>query len=161
MRRRLEGVARAARRLTGATAPASGLRSRMVGPTYPADSPPLSEQQVKSAFELPWGAELPAAQRLLLHGRSWSGAKPIRCVEVRVDGPAGAGRWERARLHGPNLPHAWMRWTLPWTPKPPGGDYELLARATDRDGTTQPDSVPFNTGGYQFWAVVRHPVTAV
>ena len=51
-----------------------------------------------------------------------------------------------------------MRWELPWTPRP--GRHELLARATDRRGNTQPDTVPFNEGGYQFWAVVRHPVTA-
>jgi hypothetical protein len=36
---------------------------------------------------------------------------------------------------------------------------ELRARATDDHGRRQPDSVPFNTGGYLFWAVVRHPVT--
>jgi hypothetical protein len=34
-----------------------------------------------------------------------------------------------------------------------------LARATDRHGFTQPDRVPFNDGGYLFWAVVKHPVT--
>ena len=44
-------------------------------------------------------------------------------------------------------------------PRP--GRYELLARATDRDGVTQPDTVPFNQLGYLFWAVVRHPVVAV
>jgi hypothetical protein len=51
-----------------------------------------------------------------------------------------------------------VRWSIDWRcPEP--GEYGLLARATDRAGTTQPDTVPFNTGGYQFWAVVRHPVT--
>ena len=30
----------------------------------------------------------------------------------------------------------------------------LLARATDKQGTTQPDTVPFNTGGYLFWAAI-------
>ena len=153
---------------------------RMIGPDYPADSPPLTKQQVKSAFELPWEASLPAVgRRLTLHGRSWSGDKPIERVEVRVDGSApdaaaartrGHGHhphhgdvndgWRQARLHGPNLPHAWVRWSIDWRP-PAAGGYELLARATDRAGTTQPDTVPFNTGGYQFWAVVRHPVTAV
>jgi hypothetical protein len=38
---------------------------------------------------------------------------------------------------------------------------ELLARATDRSRLTQPDTVPFNEGGYQFWAVARHPVANV
>ena len=130
---------------------------RMTGGDYPADSPPLTTQPVKSAFELPLGATLPAARRIVLHGRSWSGAAAIRRVEVRVDGdPDGA--WRHARLHGPNLPQAWVRWSVDWRPPGPGA-YALLARATDRAGTTQPDTVPFNANGYQFWAVARHPVT--
>ena len=40
------------------------------------------------------------------------------------------------------------------------GSRQLLARAADETGLTQPDTVPFNESGYQFWAVVRHPVTA-
>jgi hypothetical protein len=41
----------------------------------------------------------------------------------------------------------------------PPGPREVLARATDTAGRTQPDTVPYNTGGYLFGAVVRHPVT--
>ncbi len=63
---------------------------RMTGPGYPADSPPLGAQPVKSAFELPWPAALPAG-RHELHGRSWSGGRPIRTVQVRV-GAGGAAR---------------------------------------------------------------------
>jgi DMSO/TMAO reductase YedYZ molybdopterin-dependent catalytic subunit len=113
----------------------------------------LGEQPVKSAFELPWDAEL-RGRRLTLQGRSWSGHAPIGRVDVSTDGGAS---WRRARLHGPNRPQAWVRWELPWH-DPPRGRHELLARATDRAGTTQPDAVPFNENGYQFWAVVRHPV---
>jgi hypothetical protein len=35
----------------------------------------------------------------------------------------------------------------------------LEARATDSQGRTQPTTVPFNTLGYLFPAVVNHPVT--
>ena len=70
-----------------------------------------------------------------------------------------AGRtYRRAELHGPNLPCAWVRWRIPFAPTRTGGR-ELRARATDDHGRRQPDRVPFNTGGYLFWAVVRHPVT--
>ena len=83
---------------------------RMTGPAYPADSPPLGEQPVKSAFELPWDAELRPRRRVIeLHGRSWSGGAPIRCVEVSTDGGAS---WERAHARGPNRPDGWARWTL-------------------------------------------------
>jgi DMSO/TMAO reductase YedYZ molybdopterin-dependent catalytic subunit len=117
--------------------------------------PGLSLQPVKSAFELPWDATLPAGERARLTGRSCSGHAPIERVEVSTDGGA---RWREAQLHGPNRPNGWVRWSLPWTPAP--GRHELRARASDRSGLTQPDTVPFNGGGYQFWAVVRHPVTA-
>jgi DMSO/TMAO reductase YedYZ molybdopterin-dependent catalytic subunit len=88
--------------------------------------------------------------RLEVCGRSWSGHAPIRRVEVSTD--SGAHR-RRAHLHGPNERYGWAHWELPWTP--PEGRHDLLARATDRTGLTQPDAVPFNDGGYQFWAVVR------
>jgi DMSO/TMAO reductase YedYZ molybdopterin-dependent catalytic subunit len=129
---------------------------RMTGPSYPADAPPLGEQPVKSAFELPWGAQLAAGRRQRVSGRAWSGRAPIRAVEVSADGGAS---WQRARVRGPNRPAAWVRWELPWTAPAPGG-HELLARATDRLGNRQPATVPFNDGGYQFWAVARHPVVA-
>ncbi len=131
---------------------------RMTGPTYPPDSPPLGEQPVKSAFELPWDAELRPRHRVIeLHGRSWSGGAPIRSVEVSTDGGAS---WELAHVRGPNRPDGWARWTLPWRSPEPGA-HELLARAGDREGLVQPDAVPFNDNGYQFWAVVRHPVRVV
>jgi DMSO/TMAO reductase YedYZ molybdopterin-dependent catalytic subunit len=130
---------------------------RMTGAAYPPDSPPLTTQPVKSAFELAWGARLPAGQPQLLTGRAWSGTRPIRSVEVSTDGGA---TWHAARTSGPNLREAWVRWELPWTPRSTGAT-QLLARATNRDGVSQPDAVPFNDLGYQFWAVARHPVTVI
>ena len=113
----------------------------------------LSVQPVKSAFELAWDAVLPAGSRVRLGGRSWSGAGAIRRVEVSADGGA---TWRLAQLRGSQ--RGWVRWEVPASFSP--GRHVLLARATDRTGATQPDVVPFNEGGYQFWAVVRHPVTA-
>ena len=129
---------------------------RLFGPGYPEEgSPPLTRMNVKSAFELPWDASLPARPHVL-HGRSWSGNGRIRHTEVSVDG----GRtWRRARLRDRHpSPRGWVRWELPWRPERPGR-YELLARATDETGTTQPATAPYNTLGYLFGAVVRHPVT--
>ena len=59
---------------------------RLTGPTYAPDEPPLTRQAVKSAFELPVGATLQAGRRHVLTGRSWSGAAPIRRVDVSTDG---------------------------------------------------------------------------
>src|ERR1700710_3045534 len=55
---------------------------RMIGPEYPADAPPLTKQAVKSAFELPMPAALPAGKTIRLHGRSWSGSGAIKRVEI-------------------------------------------------------------------------------
>jgi DMSO/TMAO reductase YedYZ molybdopterin-dependent catalytic subunit len=130
---------------------------RMVGPDYPADAPPLGEQPIKSAFELAQGRTVTSGDATTLHGRSWSGgARPVK-VEVSTDGGA---TWRRARLRAPDPKHAWVRWSIDWTPGAPG-PVELLARATDAKGRTQPDTVPFNRDGYQFWAVARHPLIVV
>jgi len=110
---------------------------------------------VKSAFELPFPATLPAGVPQVLTGRSWSGHRRIRRVDVSLDGGA---TWKRARLGDVDEPKAWVQWQVDWTPPAPGS-YAVLARATDGGGRVQPDAVPFNDGGYLFWAVVRHPVT--
>jgi DMSO/TMAO reductase YedYZ molybdopterin-dependent catalytic subunit len=127
---------------------------RLFGDAYP-DSPLVTEQAVKSAFELPFPATLPAGGQLLT-GRSWSGRAGIAGVDVSVDGGAS---WQPATLAGQNEPQAWVQWSVPWSPVP--GDYVLKARARDLAGRVQPDTVPFNTQGYLFWAVVNHPVTVV
>jgi DMSO/TMAO reductase YedYZ molybdopterin-dependent catalytic subunit len=130
---------------------------RLFGPDYPADGQLLGRQVTKSAFELAWDAQLAAGEWHLLRGRSWSGAGRIRRVEVSTDGGA---TWRYARLTGPGLDRAWQRWEIPWRPPAPGA-YTLRARATDVTGATQPDVAPYNTLGYVFGAVVRHPVSVV
>lgn len=129
---------------------------RLFGPDYPEEgSAPLTRMNVKSAFELAWDATLKGGRTHVLHGRSWSGNGRVRRVEVSLDGGA---TWRDARLHGPAPARAWVRWELPWRPPGPGR-YELLARATDETGAVQLATAPYNTLGYLFGAVVRHPVT--
>ena len=129
---------------------------RLFGPAHPPEgSAPLTRQTLKSAFELPWEAPLAAGREQLLTGRSWSGAGGVRAVEVSTD---GGTRWRPARLHDTPRRDGWTRWSLDWTPTAPGR-VELLARATDVTGATQPERAVFNQQGYLFDAVVRHPVT--
>jgi DMSO/TMAO reductase YedYZ molybdopterin-dependent catalytic subunit len=126
---------------------------RLFGPDHPVEGVPFDRQVVKSAFELDSGAQLPVGRTTRLTGRSWSANGRIRRVDVSVDG----GRsWRRARLTGPGS--GWQRWHLDWTPAAAGA-YELRARATDERGNRQPDVAPFNSLGYLFGGVVRHPVT--
>jgi DMSO/TMAO reductase YedYZ molybdopterin-dependent catalytic subunit len=128
---------------------------RLFGPDLPAAGEPFDRQVVKSAFELDPGARLPAGHDVRLRGRSWSAAGAIRHVEVSTD---GGRHWRRARRVGGSEGAAWQRWELDW--RPTAGEHELLARATDVRGNTQPDVAAYNELGYLFGAVVRHPVVA-
>jgi DMSO/TMAO reductase YedYZ molybdopterin-dependent catalytic subunit len=129
---------------------------RLFGPDYPADGSPITTQNLKSAFELPWvGATLAANKTHVIRGRSWSGNGRIRRVQVSTD---GGTTWRPARPRTPQfVATGWLPWEFTWRPEP--GSYQLIARATDETGVVQPDSVPFNTGGYLYDAVVRHAVT--
>jgi DMSO/TMAO reductase YedYZ molybdopterin-dependent catalytic subunit len=128
---------------------------RLFGPAYPPGGTLVTTQVVKSAFELGWNAQLPANSEYLLTGRSWSGNGPIVRTEVSTD---GGRRWHRAIPRDHGFPGAWQRWEFPWrTPGP--GSYTLQARATDITGATQTATATFNTLGYLFDGVVRHPVT--
>lgn len=138
---------------TPLTSPWTTTFYRMTGPGYPGD--PLTVQGVKSAFELPWNASLRAGRQHVLRGRSWSGGGRVVRVEISVD---GGHTWRAAHTHGPRLARAWAPWHFAWAPKEPG-EYVLMARATDETGATQPVEARFNTNGYLFDGVIRHPVT--
>ncbi|NJQ05327.1 sulfite oxidase [Streptomyces lonarensis] len=131
---------------------------RLFGPRHPeGGSAPLTRQTVKSAFELARDIEVRAGRTHRLHGRSWSGLGTVRSVEVSTDGGA---RWQRAPLRDSPRRDAWVRWELPWRPAR-RGPVDLLARATDSAGRTQPAESVHNTQGYLFDAVVRHRVQVV
>jgi len=116
---------------------------RLLGPAYPADGTLVTGQVAKSAFELGWGASVPAGRQVLT-GRSWSPSGAVRRIEVSTDGRT----WRRAT---PVSRGGWTRWRVPWTATP--GAHTLRVRADD-----QPDESPYNTQGYLFGAVVKHPV---
>jgi len=129
---------------------------RLFGPDHPAEgSAPLSRQVAKSAFELPWNAQLPVGRTSYLTGRSWSGHGRVRTVSISVDSGA---TWRPAQPRRQGHDDGWTLWEFPWRPRV-AGSYELLARATDGTGRPQPTQAPYNTLGYLFGAVVRHPVT--
>jgi DMSO/TMAO reductase YedYZ molybdopterin-dependent catalytic subunit len=119
--------------------------------------PNIAEQPVKSAFELPWNAALPAGKPHVLRGRSWSGHGRIVRVEVSFDGGAD---WHEAEHHGPHLVSAWLPWHVWWLPERLGAQV-LMARATDETGATQPVTTRRHPFGYHFDAVVQHPIHVV
>jgi sulfane dehydrogenase subunit SoxC len=132
--------------------------------------PEVTDQNVKSAFELAWGARLPRGKQVL-HGRSWSGISQIKEVNVSVD---GGQTFRPARLLDPNFSLCWVRWELDWDAQP--GEHLLVACAKDTVGRSQiqpvkPEQMPaFNKFGLMFgdrpgatdsFNAVPHPVTVV
>jgi DMSO/TMAO reductase YedYZ molybdopterin-dependent catalytic subunit len=91
------------------------------------------------------GFALPAGTPLAVRGHAWAGHTPLAKVELSVDGGAS---WQAAQL-GP-LPDtfAWRRFTATLAP-PASGAVEIIARAGDAAGRTQPlASAPWNPRGY-------------
>jgi DMSO/TMAO reductase YedYZ molybdopterin-dependent catalytic subunit len=130
---------------------------RMTGGDYPADTPPLTVNPVRSAFELAWGARLERRPVIALTGRAWSGAGQIAHVDISTDGGA---TWDRVHSTWCERRGGWTRFRYGWH-HPERGEHVLMVRATDAVGRRQPPVTPYNTNGYFFDAVVRHPVTVV
>ena len=87
----------------------------------------------------------PAGTPLAVRGHAWSGHTPLAKVELSIDRGAS---WVRTQL-GP-LPgtFAWRRFTATLAP-PSAGPIEIIARASDAAGRSQPlESVPWNPKGY-------------
>lgn len=121
---------------------------------------PVTRIAVRSLMVPPGIPEFLSRRRLVepgpvtLEGRAWSGSGAVERVEVSVDG----GRtWEDASVDASDGPYAWHGWTFGWDAEP--GDHELLCRATDAEGNTQPLEPTWNVGGYGANAVQRVPVT--
>ncbi|OEJ24204.1 sulfite oxidase [Streptomyces agglomeratus] len=129
---------------------------RLFGDAYPPEgSAPLTRQTIKSLFECAPGTAFEAGRIHRLTGRSWSAAAAVRRVEVSTDGGA---HWRPAKLRDTLHRDSWVRWSADWRPRREG-PAELLARATDAAGNTQPVTSVHNAQGYLFDAVVRHRVT--
>jgi len=67
-------------------------------------------------------------------GLAWSGHGSVSKVEVSADGGTS---WAEAALEGPVLPHALVRFRLPW--QWDGGPATLQSRAHDTRGNIQPN----------------------
>jgi DMSO/TMAO reductase YedYZ molybdopterin-dependent catalytic subunit len=85
-----------------------------------------------------------------LEGRAWSGHGPIERVELSAD---GGDSWSDAAVGEALSDHAWCGWTYVWDAAP--GEHELVCRATDAAGKTQPLDPPWNFDGFCNNAVQR------
>ena len=102
--------------------------------TRVGDPEPVTAMQVKAAFARPMDGAILFPRTFILRGAAWAGENRVRQVEVSMD--AGAS-WQSVRLLDVARPYAWVRWEREWRIPEPGA-YELVVRATDDAGRTQP-----------------------
>lgn len=119
----------------------------------PASGAPISKQTIKSSLALSWPALLPCGKNRV-HGFARSPDAPIDSVKWSIDNGAS---WADAEIVSKNLKYAWVQFEFDCEITP--DTTAIMTRATDLDGNTQPDTVPFNNGGYLFNMVHPHPVT--
>jgi sulfane dehydrogenase subunit SoxC len=108
--------------------------------------------------------ELPKARagQQTLRGYAYAPEHGIAHVDVRLDGSA----WTRAdllpetaRAAGPGRRYGWRQFQIEWQARP--GRHVIETRVTDRSGSSQPLSLPFNEGGFNFWAIPQFKVQVV
>lgn len=112
------------------------------GVDYQIDGVPLHEMPVNSLIVAPEDGALVAAGSLEVSGVAWGGSGGIAAVDVRACG----GAWHAARLHQPDGPAAFARWSVEL--EVPRGEQQLEVRARDHAGAVQPERAAWNELGY-------------
>ena len=136
-----------------------GVRGPMVTwcpPRSMLSMPLVLEKQPKHPHNYPLQpGERPklVAGRQKLHGYAWAPRSGVSHVDLNVDGRG----WQRARIldRQPNR-YTWVRFEMPT--ELAAGRHVIATRTTDKAGLRQPDSVAFNEGGFDFWAVPKFHV---
>ncbi len=119
----------------------------------------ITQMPVKSLITAPkTGASIPLGNPIEVRGHAWSGTGAISQVDVTYD---FGSTWQSTQLSPARNRYAWQRWTCQIN-LPKTGYYEVWARATDREGRSQPMIVPgWNPKGYLNNAMHRIAVEAV
>ena len=115
----------------------------------------ITQQSIKSALALPWPAEIEAGQHNLI-GFAHSPHGEIAKVEWSEDGGV---EWHEAMVGQSQDRYSWAAFDFDWDA--PSGEHTVMTRATDAQGNTQPDRVPFNQKGYLFNQPLPHPISVV
>lgn len=117
----------------------------------PADLEVIEAMPVKSFITSPVDNARLRASETVIRGFAWAGENRVARVEVSTD---GGEHWRAATLSKQNLPFAWRLWELSWTPSAQGF-HNILSRATDSAGRTQPAIAVWNPSGYLYNAIDR------
>ena len=124
--------------------------------TTAAKTQPISRLPVRSFItSLKHGDVLPLNQSLMLKGIAFDGGAGVNKVEVSID---GAATWRESTLGQDLGRFSFREWTLPVTFTRQGAT-ELMVRASNRAGETQPLQADWNPGGYRRHVVETRHVT--
>ncbi len=121
-------------------------------PVAPGSSVPdeemcvIEKMPVKSLITYPkTGASIKVSQELPVKGHAWAGDIDIQSVECSIDFGA---TWQKSSLHPAKNKNAWQRFETKFK-FPQSGYYEVWAKATDKNGVSQPMILPgWNPRGY-------------
>ena len=111
---------------------------------------PVTTLNVKSIIVSPTdGGKVIAGKASTVQGVAWSGdGAHVTRVEVSVD---GGKTWRDGQLGESPGKYSWRTFTYRWSPAV--GSVQIMARATDDRGASQPRISPWNPGGYLWNAV--------
>ena len=112
----------------------------------------VTEQNIKSALALPWPARLDGGQH---HLRGFAHSPQGRITRVQWSDDGGMS-WQDSRVLDQQPQYSWAQFEFDWSAT--AGEHTITTRATDIQGNTQPDRVPFNQKGYLFNQPLPHPV---
>lgn len=116
---------------------------------------PLREMEVRSVIARPTDGQTLGPGSHKIEGFAWSGIAPPERIAVSVDGGA---TWRDAEWTSDIERYAWRSWSYKWVATRTGR-VELLSRATDASGRTQPLEQRRNVLGYCNNAAQRVTVT--
>jgi DMSO/TMAO reductase YedYZ molybdopterin-dependent catalytic subunit len=129
--------------LVGISAITEPFRGHYQVERYVIDDRPIREMEVRSVITAPQ-EDATVGPRFTIRGFAWTGRGVISAVEISTDG----GRsWLPANIRDPAWPFAWVRWSCQAGAQP-GTRVQVVSRATDSAGRTQPLTSVWNALGY-------------
>lgn len=119
----------------------------------PKKTVPINRMTTRSLLINPEdGTRLKSGQPVELMGVAFSGGYSIKEVLVSVD---GGMNWSPARLGKDIGRYSWVQWFYPWQPAKPA-TYQVMVRATNSIGESQPLDGLWNPSGYLLNKIERH-----
>ena len=120
----------------------------------PKSGEEVKEIRIKSIIVEPANDASYSAGIVPIRGSAYAGEAGIQKVDVSID---DGKTWNPARLIGLQQIYAWRHWEYLWHAKQKG-EFTIMARATDTDGSQQPETAHWNMLGYGNNGIREHAV---